>query len=160
MSNRTTGIVRLLDPLGRVVIPKETRELLGIREEDALEFFVEEHTLMLRKYRTTCCMFCQTTDDLVFFKNQFICRSCGKDAVNNAGTPNRTEQPQKASISQETSTMKVRRRKQEELLAALEQALAEEPDIRQKRLAEKLGVSQGRISQLMKLIHERPLARE
>lgn len=156
MSNRTTGIVRLLDPLGRVVIPKETRDLLGIREEDALEFFVEEHTLMLRKYRTTCCMFCQSTEDLVYFKNQFFCRSCGSEAVQGAGSSPKAERS--ASDSRQDSdspSAKSRRRKQEDLIHALQQAISEEPDIRQKRLAEKLGVSQGRVSQLMKLINTR-----
>lgn len=155
MSNRTTGIVRLLDPLGRVVIPKETRELLGIREEDALEFFVEETTLMLRKYRTTCCMFCQNTEDLIFFKNYFVCRTCGREAVLGASNPPKPEQPPVSRQSAEPAAAKVRRRKQDELLAALEQAITEEPDIRQKQLAEKFGVSQGRVSQLMKLIHNR-----
>jgi AbrB family transcriptional regulator, transcriptional pleiotropic regulator of transition state genes len=155
-NTRTTGIVRLLDPLGRVVIPKETREMLGIKEEDALEFFVEEQTLMLRKYRTTSCMFCQTTENLIFFKNHFICRSCGADAIEGASAPtNKQSAPAEARPSQESNTMRVRRRKQEDLITALQNALKSEPDLKQKHLAEKLGVSQGRVSQLMKLIHSR-----
>ena len=47
---RATGIVRRIDDLGRVVIPKEIRRSMGIREGDPLEIFTENGTIGLRKY--------------------------------------------------------------------------------------------------------------
>lgn len=47
---RATGILRRIDDLGRVVIPKEIRRSMRIREGDALEIFVDNGFLCLRKY--------------------------------------------------------------------------------------------------------------
>lgn len=47
---KATGIIRRIDDLGRVVIPKEIRRNLGIREGDPLEIFVENGCICLRKY--------------------------------------------------------------------------------------------------------------
>nr|ABE11533.1 putative transcriptional regulator [Bacillus thuringiensis serovar tenebrionis] len=50
MLMKATGIVRKVDNLGRIVIPKETRKILQVETSDALEFFVEEDTIVLQKY--------------------------------------------------------------------------------------------------------------
>ena len=49
---RTTGIVRRIDELGRVVIPKEIRRTMGVQEGDALEMFIDNETggLVLMPY--------------------------------------------------------------------------------------------------------------
>ncbi len=47
---KATGIVRRIDELGRVVIPKEIRRTLRIREGDPLELFTDRDELMLKKY--------------------------------------------------------------------------------------------------------------
>ncbi|MFL0534036.1 AbrB/MazE/SpoVT family DNA-binding domain-containing protein [Bacillus bombysepticus] len=47
---KATGIVRKVDNLGRIVIPKETRKTLQMETSDALEFFVEEDAIVLQKY--------------------------------------------------------------------------------------------------------------
>lgn len=47
---RATGIVRRIDDLGRVVIPREIRRNLGIREGDPLEIFTDKDQLVLVKY--------------------------------------------------------------------------------------------------------------
>lgn len=47
---KATGIVRRIDDLGRVVIPKEIRHRLNLREDDALEFFIEDGGLYLKRY--------------------------------------------------------------------------------------------------------------
>ena len=49
---KATGIVRRIDELGRVVIPKEIRRTLRIREGDPLELFTDRDELMLKKYRS------------------------------------------------------------------------------------------------------------
>lgn len=47
---RATGILRRIDDLGRIVIPKEIRRSMGIREGEALEIFVEKDAIMFKKY--------------------------------------------------------------------------------------------------------------
>lgn len=47
---KATGIVRRLDDLGRIVIPREIRKFLKFMEGDALELFVENNSLILKKY--------------------------------------------------------------------------------------------------------------
>ncbi len=53
---KATGIVRKMDELGRVVIPKETRRTLNIHEKEPLEIFIEGETIILQKYQSygTC----------------------------------------------------------------------------------------------------------
>ena len=50
---KSTGIVRKVDELGRVVIPIELRRTLGIAEKDALEIYVDDDKIILKKY-TKC----------------------------------------------------------------------------------------------------------
>lgn len=50
---KATGIIRRIDDLGRVVIPKEIRKTMGIQEGDPLEIFMEgQDTVCFRKYGT------------------------------------------------------------------------------------------------------------
>ena len=64
---KSTGIVRKVDELGRIVLPIELRRTLGIEEKDALEIYVEGASVVLRKYAPAC-IFC---DD--------ICPKCLKE---------------------------------------------------------------------------------
>ena len=54
---KSTGIVRKIDELGRVVIPMEIRNTMGINSRDAMEIFVDGDKIILRKYGTSC-VFC------------------------------------------------------------------------------------------------------
>ncbi|MBQ6480782.1 MAG: AbrB/MazE/SpoVT family DNA-binding domain-containing protein [Anaerolineaceae bacterium] len=72
---KATGIVRKVDELGRIVLPIELRRTLGIEIRDALEIYVDEETILLRKYTPTCVM-CGESDGLVEFKGKKICRKC------------------------------------------------------------------------------------
>ena len=47
---KETGIIRRMDDLGRIVIPKEVRRLLNLREGDALELFLHEQGVFYKKY--------------------------------------------------------------------------------------------------------------
>lgn len=47
---KTTGVVRRIDDLGRIVIPKEIRRNLKIRDGDELEFFLENEKICLKKF--------------------------------------------------------------------------------------------------------------
>lgn len=75
---KSTGIVRKVDELGRIVLPIELRRTLGIEEKDALEIYVEGNTVILRKYQPSC-VFCDSADDVVNFKGKNICRECLKE---------------------------------------------------------------------------------
>ena len=59
---KSTGIVRKVDELGRVVIPIELRRTLGIAEKDALEIYVDEDRIILKKYKPN--MTCQVTGEV------------------------------------------------------------------------------------------------
>lgn len=54
---KATGIVRKVDELGRVVLPIELRRNLDIKEKDALEIYVDEDKIILKKYEPAC-IFC------------------------------------------------------------------------------------------------------
>lgn len=72
---KATGIVRTVDCVGRFVIPKEIRRTLNIKEEDALEVFVDADNIILRKYNPSC-IFCKNLDGIVEYEGQKICREC------------------------------------------------------------------------------------
>jgi transcriptional pleiotropic regulator of transition state genes len=72
---KVIGIVRKIDELGRVVLPKELRRTLDINEKDELEIFVENNTIILRKYEPYC-IFCGSTEKTVSFKDKVICQNC------------------------------------------------------------------------------------
>lgn len=62
---KSTGIVRKVDELGRVVIPIELRRTLGIAQKDALEIYVDEDKIILKKYmpNMTCSITGEVSDD-------------------------------------------------------------------------------------------------
>lgn len=62
---KSTGIVRKVDELGRVVIPIELRRTLGIQEKDALEIYVENECIILKKYKSsmTCHVSGEVSED-------------------------------------------------------------------------------------------------
>lgn len=78
MDMKSTGIVRKVDELGRVVLPIELRRTLGIDEKDALEIYVDGSSVILRKYEPSC-VFCGDAGDVVTFRGKNICRSCLKE---------------------------------------------------------------------------------
>lgn len=74
---KSTGIVRKVDELGRVVIPIELRRTLSIEEKDALEIYVDQDRIILRKYEPSCaCVFCGNADNVTRFKGKNICADC------------------------------------------------------------------------------------
>jgi len=74
---KSTGIVRKVDELGRIVLPIELRRTLDIAERDALEIFVEGDNVILHKYQPTC-IFCDKSKNIVNFKGKNICPDCIK----------------------------------------------------------------------------------
>ena len=75
---KSTGIVRKVDELGRIVLPIEMRRTLDIGEKDALESYVEGSSVILKKYKPSC-VFCDATKDITVFKGKNICPKCLKE---------------------------------------------------------------------------------
>ncbi len=78
---KSTGIVRRVDELGRVVIPIELRRTLQIDESDPLEIYVDGEKIYLQQYRSAC-IFCGSTKDVINFRGKNICKSCLEAAKN------------------------------------------------------------------------------
>ena len=72
---KSTGVIRRVDELGRVVIPKEIRNGLEIEEKDPLEIYVEGEKIILKKH-TTSCIFCNSNKNLNDYKDKVVCLNC------------------------------------------------------------------------------------
>ena len=75
---KSTGIVRKVDELGRVVLPIELRRTLDNAEKDALEIYVDCSTIILKKYEPAC-IFCGDAKDVITYKGKNICPACMKE---------------------------------------------------------------------------------
>lgn len=74
---KSTGMVRKVDELGRIVLPAEIRQSMDIQVKDALEIFTDNGRIILQKYCPSC-MFCANADNVVYFRDKRICRDCIK----------------------------------------------------------------------------------
>lgn len=72
---KSSGIVRKVDELGRIVLPIELRRTLGIEEKDRIEIFVDGESIILRKYQPGC-IFCDNAKDIINYKGKNICPDC------------------------------------------------------------------------------------
>jgi len=73
---KSLGIVRRIDQVGRIVLPRELRTLFDLEDnKDAVEIFVEDDKIILKKYEASC-IFCGSADDVVTYKNKKVCKSC------------------------------------------------------------------------------------
>lgn len=78
---KSTGIVRKVDELGRIVLPIELRKNLEISIKDPLEIYVDGSTVVLKKY-VPACIFCGEADDMTQFEGKNICKDCLKKMRN------------------------------------------------------------------------------
>ncbi len=72
---KSTGIVRKVDELGRIVLPIELRRTLDIDIKDSLEIYVEDSKIILKKYEPSC-IFCGESENVVSFDDKNICKNC------------------------------------------------------------------------------------
>lgn len=72
---KSTGIVRKVDELGRIVLPIELRRTLDIAERDALEIYVDGTSIVLKKHECSC-VFCGSSKNVSEFKEKNICAAC------------------------------------------------------------------------------------
>ena len=74
---KSTGIVRKVDELGRIVPPIELRRTLDIAEKDCLEIYMDGESIVLKKYQPAC-IFCDEADGITVFHGKNICAGCMK----------------------------------------------------------------------------------
>ena len=72
---KSTGMVRRVDDLGRIVLPSEIRQTMEIDVREPMEIFTEEDRIILQKYQPSC-IFCSNTEDIVIFNSKRICKEC------------------------------------------------------------------------------------
>jgi transcriptional pleiotropic regulator of transition state genes len=78
---KSTGVVRRIDELGRIVLPSEIRRSLDINVKDPVEIFIDNERIILQKYSPSC-IFCGDADNIVFFNGKRICAKCLEEIKN------------------------------------------------------------------------------
>ena len=74
---KSTGMVRKIDNLGRIVLPIELRRVLEIDQDSSLQIFVEGDEIILKKYQPSC-VFCDSMDNIMTYKGYNVCQNCMK----------------------------------------------------------------------------------
>lgn len=72
---KSTGIVRKVDELGRIVLPIELRRTLDIAERDELEIYLDDDKVILKKYEPSC-IFCASSQGLLNYCGRNVCADC------------------------------------------------------------------------------------
>ena len=72
---KSTGIIRRVDELGRIVLPIELRRTLDIAERDELEIYLDDDKVILKKYEPSC-IFCASSCGLVTYRGRNVCMEC------------------------------------------------------------------------------------
>lgn len=79
-------VVRRLDPLGRIVLPKKMRTKLGVEARDSLEIALDgEHVVLSKPIER--CIFCAKTRNVERFHNRNVCRSCSEQLAGSSAAP-------------------------------------------------------------------------
>ena len=74
---KSTGIIRKVDELGRIVLPIELRRTLDIAERDELEIYMENDRIILQKFEPAC-LFCGSSRNLLSYRGKNVCQGCAK----------------------------------------------------------------------------------
>lgn len=74
-----TGIVKKLDSLGRLTIPRELREVLGLERNDSVKFVPYGTTVVIRRHTPAICIFCGSIEGMIVYKGKSICSECIMD---------------------------------------------------------------------------------
>ena len=72
---KSTGIIRKVDDLGRIVLPIELRRTLDISERDELEIYMENDRIILQKFEPAC-IFCGSSRGLISHRRKNVCQEC------------------------------------------------------------------------------------
>lgn len=81
------GIVRNVDLLGRVTIPKEARRILNIQESDPVSMTFDKDTVYIKKYIPIeeFCIICETKENLISLNEGQICKNCAREVIDKCG---------------------------------------------------------------------------
>ncbi|MET3207369.1 UNVERIFIED_CONTAM: bifunctional DNA-binding transcriptional regulator/antitoxin component of YhaV-PrlF toxin-antitoxin module [Paenibacillus sp. PvR008] len=123
---------------------------MNMNSGDSVEFFVDEETgfMILKKYTGVSCKMCSAVENLTYFRDSFLCMHCINKLKGNIDcSPIPTP-----SIKEDTHIHKRTNLPAEKLLESLKELIRKHPDVRQYDYEKWLGVSQGRVSQLKKLL--------
>lgn len=74
---KSTGIIRKVDNLGRIVLPIELRRTMDIAERDELEIYMENDRIILQKFEQAC-IFCGSPRGLINYRRKNVCQECLK----------------------------------------------------------------------------------
>lgn len=77
---KSLGIVRSIDTLGRLVIPKELRKTMDLPTGTPMEIYTEGQAIIFKKYQPAC-IFCGSLDDVQEFKGKKVCKRCVNEIV-------------------------------------------------------------------------------
>ena len=72
---KTSGIIRRIDDLGRIVVPKSMCKVLQIKANDELDITMEGERIILQKHRNGC-VFCGGAERILVFNGRKICAAC------------------------------------------------------------------------------------
>lgn len=78
---KSTGIIRKVDELGRIVLPIRLRRALDIAERDEVEVYLDDDKIVLRKCEASC-VFCASTKGLISYESKYVCMECVKKLGN------------------------------------------------------------------------------
>lgn len=76
---KSTGIVRKIDHLGRLVVPVELRKTMGIEVSDPMEFYTNGDQIVVKKYKPGCHVCGEISAEVSYFYGQTICKKCVKE---------------------------------------------------------------------------------
>ncbi|KQY90917.1 hypothetical protein ASD24_24270 [Paenibacillus sp. Root52] len=160
--DRNTGMVRKVDSLGRIVLPIEMRRILGIEVGDPFEYFLDEtdDKLILRRYRSQECMFCSSIEEVSYFRDYFICRTCLNQIPTYVNSLDRDHErpvlpPDETDYDHNEISQTKKQVRREGALMRLTKVMEQYPSASQQKWAEILGISQGRVSQMKKQLKEK-----
>ncbi|MGW8959696.1 AbrB/MazE/SpoVT family DNA-binding domain-containing protein [Paenibacillus sp. NPDC055715] len=147
---KNTGMLRRLDSLNRIVIPKEIRATMNLDMDDPVEFFADYETgfLGMQKFVGASCKLCSSTENLTYFRGSLLCKSCTVELKENIGVS-----PIPVPVVKEHTHRKKRTyQSSQKLIESLKELAHRYPNATQNEYAKWLGVSQGRVSQLKRLL--------
>ena len=75
---KSTGVVRKIDELGRIVLPAEVRRVYNINPGSEIEISTLNDTIVLKKHESTC-IFCSSNENLKIFKEKAVCAKCADE---------------------------------------------------------------------------------
>jgi AbrB family transcriptional regulator, transcriptional pleiotropic regulator of transition state genes len=77
---KPAGIVRKLDQLGRIVLPKSLRKRYQMTEGAPIEILVQGEHIILERFRPKC-IFCSSMEQVNLFKEKYICSICANELI-------------------------------------------------------------------------------